>query len=520
MKKEISIDFKKWSSVIWIIAMEAIFLHIIQITARGRGYNSEDGAVWTICSVIVMIMCGIALLGWFYMSFPLHRVFFFMALSLGMTYLLFIPLFTVPDEGTHINTAYYVSNVLMGAEHTYGQVYMRGDDAAYPRINAGFSRLLLRNYFLDITKGLSDESMYLVSGGTLPWYVMHQYLIAGVGITVGRLLHMGALVTLLLGRFFNLLFYTACGTYAIKKMPQEGKYLLFIIALLPMSLQQAASYSYDCVVIALSFMIVSLSIFLLRQEESGKYKKEIVILIIACILFLPSKQFAYFALCLLPLLIPVKWYMRKKEITINKKSKIICVGVMAALCLIVFVIERHKGKGMVTTGNYIFWANEDGYTVPYIAANIRVCTNVFIDTLCVKLHWYILGFIGIILGQLELVANQTWAFVYMGLIFLTSFSMEKHQLLLEKKEKLCFVGAALITIACIFGGMWIGWTPLSSKYIEGVQGRYFIPVAFPLFILFNSDKIKVRESVLKVIPVIIAICSYMVIYDAFMLYPC
>ena len=40
--------------------------------------------------------------------------------------------------------------------------------------------------------------------------------------------------------------------------------------------------------------------------------------------------------------------------------------------------------------------------------------------------------------------------------------------------------------------MWLFWTPLNSKYIEGLQGRYFIPLFVPLCVCFFTKQKKSR----------------------------
>ena len=44
----------------------------------------------------------------------------------------------------------------------------------------------------------------------------------------------------------------------------------------------------------------------------------------------------------------------------------------------------------------------------------------------------------------------------------------------------------LSTLALIFAAEYLTWTPVGSMEISGVQGRYFIPLLIPAFVIFNN----------------------------------
>ena len=77
-----------------------------------------------------------------------------------------------------------------------------------------------------------------------------------IKIALGRLLHLNSVPTFYLGRMMNLLLFAILGMLAVRKMP-FGKNILFATALLPLTLQQVASYSYDSVIIAFAFYYVA-----------------------------------------------------------------------------------------------------------------------------------------------------------------------------------------------------------------------------------------------------------------------
>ena len=77
------------------------------------------------------------------------------------------------------------------------------------------------------------------------------YVPQAMGIALARMLGLGGLGLLFMGRLFNLMFFTAMGCLTIRRMP-FGKEVAAGAALLPMTLHLAASFSYDVMIIALS----------------------------------------------------------------------------------------------------------------------------------------------------------------------------------------------------------------------------------------------------------------------------
>jgi hypothetical protein len=70
------------------------------------------------------------------------------------------------------------------------------------------------------------------------------------------------------GRLFGLAVYLALVVLALRIAPR-GRALLFVVALLPMSLQSAATYNADSLLLALSFLAVALTIRCCIDEEAG-----------------------------------------------------------------------------------------------------------------------------------------------------------------------------------------------------------------------------------------------------------
>ena len=61
---------------------------------------------------------------------------------------------------------------------------------------------------------------------------------------------------------------------------------------------------------------------------------------------------------------------------------------------------------------------------------------------------------------------------------------------LNKKQMAFVIAISLIIILLVFTSLFVQWTPIASDVIEGVQGRYFLPILPLIFICLGKIKIK------------------------------
>ncbi|MEI3525097.1 MAG: DUF2142 domain-containing protein [Eubacteriales bacterium] len=95
------------------------------------------------------------------------------------------------------------------------------------------------------------------------------YLPAILGMTLARLLHLGTVPMLLLARWCSLLFFALMTYFGMKKLP-FGKITLFLLAILPMNLQQCTSFSYDAVITGVIFLYICYCIALTYEERNRR----------------------------------------------------------------------------------------------------------------------------------------------------------------------------------------------------------------------------------------------------------
>ena len=129
------------------------------------------------------------------------------------------------------------------------------------------------------------------------------YLPQAIGFSIARVLGLGAVGLLFLGKFLNLCCYVALTALAVRTTP-IGKSWFAAAGLLPMSLHLAASLSYDAGLIGTVFLFTAL-VFKLAYGTEEIRARELIALCALAALFGPCKL-VYAPVILLALLIPAR----------------------------------------------------------------------------------------------------------------------------------------------------------------------------------------------------------------------
>lgn len=414
------------------------------------------------------------------------------AIALGGLFFVFMPEFETPDEQRHIHTAYNVSNMILGYKYD-DDIEMRVIDYEQRYLADRFDRDMYNEYVGQLIRGYGIDNNDTVMLGNTPLNApKYLYLFSGIGISIGRLLSFGTIPTYFLGSLLNYIAFVLIVYYSIKKIP-VGKVAVLLIAILPMTLQQATSYSYDCGIIALGILLVALSLKVAYSED--RKKSEIVILMATMLLFIPVKSCAYFMMALV-VLIPIK-----KLWLIDRKTAIILLaGLLLSYCAVVIPIIFgiiFPADNTEITGNFIEWANEPGYTIGQLLGDPGRCLAIVYDTVMTHTSYYVHTMIGGYLGWL--VIPVPW-FITLYLIITLLFSImkvENETIKFGKKIRYLFAAICIVSICCVMAAMLLGWTPASYTVIQGIQGRYFIPILLLGLFILRSDLIVIKQNVLK-----------------------
>ncbi len=210
-----------------------------------------------------------------------HHLFCVAAAGLGLVYCLVLPPYAAPAEEAAINQSFQLSSALLGAGvpgAPAGSTVRRAADhdvrieLAAPTIFS--QREVLRGLFTR----MADSTPTAFAGPRAAAPPALQ-LPAVLGLTLARLLGLGFVPTLLLGRLLGLAAYVLLGTLALAALPQSpgdagqaaptaSQGLFAAVALLPVSVQLGASFNGLGLGLAGAMLLAALC---LRAAQTGAF---------------------------------------------------------------------------------------------------------------------------------------------------------------------------------------------------------------------------------------------------------
>lgn len=426
----------------------------------------------------------------------IEKIFIAVALPLGLFYLITITPLSPPDESHHYQSAYQLSNVLLfqwdkmdygnSADFDYSQL------GGHKNVKSGYLRILN-----DIdSPAIDGEQIEIPKPRTLTYFV--EYLPQAFGISIARITNMNFILTFFLGRLCNLLFYTLCVFFALKNTP-KFKTMFFLLSITPMSLHQAASYSYDGFINGISFLLIAL---LLKgiYEEGMLSRRDYVFILILGSLLTPAK-IVYWPILLLFGLIPVNRFK-------DKKDKLMKFGIILIVSLFVLFIfqfmpvfqENPPISGTETSNvSQLNWEGQYNYTFEYILKNPIKTAEIFLRTFWCRGEEFFIGAFGALLSGLSLPIANWIIYSFIFLVFLSSLNHEDSTYKLSGYTRGAFLLISVMVSVLILLSMFLFHTSNTNIVILGVQGRYFIPILPLIFMSLNNQTIILRKDIEKLL---------------------
>lgn len=425
-----------------------------------------------------------------YYEMKLETIFFVSVVFLGILFELVIVPFAVPDEASHIDTAYRISNHMLGVEDTgiRDAIYKRECDIY---TDSGIKRTLTLDSYQWLyndwfkTTGNNSERLIFAADNTATTNALYFLPTAGA-ITIGRILGMGFLPMIYMARTANLLFSAWLLYLSIKKLP-FGKSILGAIMLLPVAIQELASCSYDSLIIAITALYVSYCVYGIYSEMQLT-RKDIFIIIITMIMIGICKGGVYAPLYLLSV-----WLVVKKGYTRWKHKKELRIVASVGICFIILL----GIFGII----YIFMQpaitphlNNGYYTPVYLIQHPFETIRLFEKSFYRDTHHYIGQLIGGKLGSLQISAEFLVPVGYLLLLGLTVIADGESPYRIRPTQRVILLATAVITCVAIAVAFLLSYPTFKTKTIGGMQGRYFIPALWLLLISFRSSNIIYKKK--------------------------
>ena len=250
--------------------------------------------------------------------------------------------------------------------------------------------------------------------------------------------------------------------YLALRLARFGRLTLFILLVLPMTLSLDGSASQDGFLIS----CLALAFALHTTSRPSEFAKFLIAIVLGAAVAAKPPYFPLFLLFLLP------WLSAHR--CANPRAQILKwapLGLFVTISWLVFGFIPNKSPYLQDHGV----SSSD--QIMFIAHNPDFILKLACNTIKLELENYARGFIGI-LGWLD-TPLSTSTYRFYGILIASFIGVD---ILiggnnLKPAGRMIVLWAVLLSVGAVFMALYLGWTPVGYEVVQGVQGRYFIPLA-------------------------------------------
>ncbi len=424
----------------------------------------------------------------------LPKLFIILGFTLGFIYLGLSPLFSGSDEHNHFYRIYEITegvmitptNKVVGSKlpeslyNTFNKASENNTNVKYKHIKDMAAVSLNKN------KTMQYGNLWSNAYNNTALYSPIQYFPQTIGFVIGKFLGIGPYWIGMLGRVFNLIFFVMLGFYSLKIIP-KSKLFYMMILLSPNMLQCATTLSADAFTNVIFLLLIAYIFKLCYNKKIVTTKEQIIILLLSIIISLC--KIVYLPIVFLILLI------NSNQFKNGKKGKIFFSIVTIVLSIIVSLAWMN-----CTNGVFAIAYDKTEIQKRFIFGNIFSYIMIFIRTFINYIVKYIeCLFVGTTMYHSQLQIPSIVSFLYVGIVILSMINEKVYKKLSDYK-KIIIAGVGIIIVGLISTAIYIQCTAqyfsVGNPTIEGIQGRYFIPVVMLLPFIFNFKRVNIKSTIL------------------------
>lgn len=449
------LHFDAFSRRAWPLTPVFVFLTILLSWRVGKIFADE----WS-------HLAGVA--AWWGSVRP-ERVFLVLALVFGAFFVFFNPPFQAPDEAAHSYRTFQTSQGESAQVFIPRSVIRLTENYRHLSFHPE-SKVTFREILDDLKVPLKPEEKGFAGSIGVSFI---PYIAPAFGIFLGRLVGLPPLALIYLGRLFSLLAFTALIFVALRRLP-FFKWVFFALALGPMALYEASSLSHDPFTVGISFLLTATLLARAYGPEERISKLQIAEFILLGTLASLAKA-VYFPLVFLYFWIPVrKMGSWQRYLLVFALLLGISFGTDLLWNLQSGAVKWATRIGGEPTkpvrGSFSFIVQNPWHFLSLVGATLKTNHRFYLESFLGRLGW------------LDTAIPLGTRFLYGSTLLLLAFCDRVENVYFGYRQKI--LSAAVFAAVCfgLFITFFIAWTKLSDPYIDGIQGRYFIPVV-PLFLL-------------------------------------
>lgn len=378
------------------------------------------------------------------------------AMSVMLTFATFlfwrtIPLNGVPDEQAHFLRSYEIANYSLVSHHV-------GDNN-----RGGHIMHWGLHHYNDKTVNINKEStdIYEFSGASL--YSPISYLPQAIGIKVTGWVTQKVYKIYKGGRAANALISLVISILALYFMP-FGRKIMFTIMLMPMTMQEMVSMAPDSLVNSLSMLWIAYILNLAYTDR--KITRKTIAIIATMGITLAMLKIIYIVLLLTLLILPSEKFP-------NKRHYFYTGGLIAISALILNLIWLKISSQFLI--EYNPGVNSSSQIMNILTSPFNYFSTIIYTTMTYA-EFYVKSGTGTCLGWLNMMTSPyVWISILLALTYETLRCNETPANIKTKDIVLLFT-CCFTCILLIYTSLYVQWTPVNNNIVNGVQGRYFLPL--------------------------------------------
>jgi uncharacterized membrane protein len=428
-----------------------------------------------------------------------------------------------PDEFAHFFRAEQLSagEIIGVKQEINGRIVSGG------YVDSNLFKVIGRFTYLVHDQSIKISDEVLQGAGTLSWtdsrilnlfpntvvYPPFCYSSQVVGIWIGKFFNLSILDTYYLCRTLTALSCVLICFLALHWC-HRGRIVMFTVLLFPMTLFLFSSCSQDALLISLIVLIIAIFSRLSEAKRQTTATEYLLILIgMAAVL---TTRPPYIGLIILFFWDSVKYQLQpvRRSIGTTGTRNIAVIFVLSTLvgwATLVSHLEVTMIPGASVSGQLTYLINNPT-SIYYTAVN----------TISEHTISYVMGTIGV-LGWLDTYFPMFYYITTVVIIFIALIAESITSNTLSSRARIIALLALLTCILGVFAALYLRWSPVGSEMVDGVQGRYFIPLIPLLTFLVPSvservaTKIKITLIVVTLFPLMSTVLMNILIVERYYL---
>ncbi len=461
-------------------------------------------------------------------------IFLITAIPTG-TYLVFnVPAMWAPDGGAHVARVFQIAEggvrpVFINHEHGGGyggniplnvidlknlELGFVGQSPAGPGQETT-SKILTsqdKQQIALVSSQKISKKVELISYVNSAAYSPVAYAPSVIGVYTGIHLNLNLGHTLLLAQMLGFGAFILCAGYGLYTLRNSQlKWVVFVVSLLPVVVFQSSTITADSFLISVSILFGSIIIKGLSANEKLTILDKVLLFI--CVLLLPLIKSVYFLLVFLILIFPRRHWKTSLGYWIPVASSLV-VSMIGFGIWSDWTNDVALSNGLVR-GDMQWTYGDANVQRHFVLTHPLGYLHALVDSMLYGSKFYmdtLFGWFGFTYLPIPGLSEVT-GYLSLGLSFLLVGKVK-----FQKHVSSALLVAVTATALAIFTALYVYYTPPRSTEIQGVQGRYFLPLIIltipALASLFPNVRIKEEgvDTAKIILVAMMVFCTVFAIY--------